>query len=169
MERASLCSLFVVFGLNANTFVRQDMKQEYCVLGSYPNLTEHPEVASEHKFVQDLKMICFPEVELKPERFNLSSMDPLCRCSYLHFISTNDMGNKKYLTSVHFKEILLCEKGAFIIDKAICVSSSQPIFSLQKQVLELIFRRVVLRNNDVSIKAFKEAQMTNDGFLDEYK
>lgn len=40
------------------------------------------------------------------------------------------MGDKKYLTSVNFKEILLCEKGAFVIEKAICVASSQPIFSL---------------------------------------
>ena len=34
------------------------------------------------------------------------------------------MGDKKYLTSVHFKEILLSEKGAFVIDKAICVASN---------------------------------------------
>ena len=54
------------------------------------------------------------------------------------------MGEKKYLTSVHFKEILLSERGAFVIDKAVCVASSQPIFSLQKQVLYQIFQKVVL-------------------------
>ena len=110
--------------------MRDDFKEVYRVLGSYPNIDENPEVAAEHKFVQDLKMICFPEVKLRTERFHLSKMDPLCRHSFIHFISTNDMGEKKYITSVHFKEILLSEKGAFVIDKALCVASNQPIFSL---------------------------------------
>ena len=87
-------------------------------------------MAAEHEFVQNLSMICFPEVALKPERFHLSKMDPLCRCAFFHFIITNDLGHKKYITSVHFKEILLSEKGAWVVDKAICVASSQPIFSL---------------------------------------
>lgn len=125
------------------------------MLGSYPNLEQHPEVAADHKFVQDLRMICFPELNLRAERFKMSNMDPLCRCSFFHFIATNDMGDKKYLTSVHFKEILLSERGAFVIDKAVCVASSQPIFSLQKQVLHQIYQKVVLQNNNVSIKAFK--------------
>ena len=168
-QKKSYCSLFVIFGLNATEFVKNNLlKEQYDVLGSYPNLDQHPEVASEHKFVQDLRMICFPELNLKTERFKMSNMDPLCRCQFFHFISTNDMGDKKYLTSVHFKEILLCEKGAFVIDKAVCVASSQPIFSLQKQVLHQIFQKVVLQNNNVSIKAFKQAQWTYDGFLDEY-
>lgn len=115
--------------------MNEDFKESFEVLGSYPNIDTHPEVADDHKFVQDLKMICFPELELRAERFNLSKMDPLCRCSFFHFIATSDMGEKKYLTSVHFKEILLSEKGAFVVDKAVCVASSWPIFSLQKQVL----------------------------------
>ena len=78
------------------------------------------------------------------------------------------MGDKQYLTSVHFKEILLCERGAFVIPKAICVASSQPVFSLQKQVLSLVYHKVVLQNNNVSIKAFKEAQKIYEGFLDEF-
>ena len=81
-------------------------------------------MASDHKFVQDLGIICFPEIELKPERFHLSKMDAICRKSFFHFITTNDMGDKKYLTSVHFKEILLSERGAFVIDKAVCVASN---------------------------------------------
>ena len=112
-------------------------------------------MAAEHKFVQDLRMICFPEVHLEPERFHLSRQAPLCSYSHFHFISTNDMGDKKYLTSIHFKEILLSEKGAFVIDKSICLASDLPIFSLQLQLLDQIFHRVVLKNNDVSIKAFK--------------
>lgn len=76
----------------------------------------------------------------------------------MHFISTNDLGDKKYLTSVCFKEILLCERGAFVIDKSICIASSYPNFSLQKQFLDQIYSRVVNQNNVVSIKAFKEAQ-----------
>ena len=119
--------------------MQNDSEESYDLLGSYPNLDKNPDIASEHKFVQDLKMICFPEQELKTERFHLSNEGLLCRCSFFHFISTSDMGVKKYLTSVHFKEILLCENGAFIIDKAVCVASSQPIFSLQKQVLYQIF------------------------------
>ena len=130
-QKSSFCSLFVIFGLNAASFVKKDDPVEsYEVLGSYPNLDECPEVAAEHKFVQDMKMICFPEVRLRAERFHLSRMDPLCRFSFFHFISTSDLGDKKYLTSMHFKEILLSERGAFVIDKAICVASSQPIFTL---------------------------------------
>lgn len=116
--------------MDASKFVLEDCKESYTILGSYPDLQQHPEVADEHKFVQDLRMICFPEVHLRPERFMLSKEDPLCRCNFFHFIATNDFGNKKYLTSVHFKEILLSEKGAFVIDKSICVASSLPIFSL---------------------------------------
>ena len=166
--RKPFCSLFVIFGLNATKFVNEDFKQSYEVLDSYPDLQRHPEVAADHKFVQDLQMICFPEVQLEPERFHLSRMDPVCRYSFFHFISTNDMGEKKYLTSIHFKEILLSERGAFVIDKSICVASALPIFSLQRQVLQQIFHRVVLKNNDVSIKAFKEAQRTYEACLDEY-
>ena len=158
----------MIFGLNATKFVKENYKESYEVLGSYPNLEQHPEVAAEHKFVQDLKMICFPEMNLKIERFKLSKMDPLCRCNFFHFIATNDMGDKKYLTSVHFKEILLSEQGAFVIEKAIVLASSQPIFSLQKDILNQVFHKVVLQNNNVSIKAFKEAQRTYDGFLDDY-
>jgi len=134
-QKTQFCSLFVIFGLDASKFVLQNFKETYAVLGSYPDLQEHPEVADEHKFVQDMRMICFPEAQLQPERFTLSKMDPLCRCNFYHFIATNDMGNKKYLTSVHFKEILLSERGAFVIDKSICVASSLPVFSLQKQLL----------------------------------
>jgi hypothetical protein len=84
----------VIFGLNASIFAKNNRKEVYEVLGSYPNLDENPDVASAHKFCQDLRMICFPEVDLKAERFHLSRMDPLCRCSFFHFISTNDMGEK---------------------------------------------------------------------------
>ena len=51
-QKKSFCSLFVIFGLNASAFVRREEPVEsYEVLGSYPNLEEHPEVAAEHKFV----------------------------------------------------------------------------------------------------------------------
>ena len=77
-----------------------------------------------------MKWICYPEAQLKPERFHLSKQNDLSRCQFLHFISTNDLGDKKYLTSVQFKEILLCDRGAFVIDKAISIASCYPNFSL---------------------------------------
>ena len=49
-SRESFCSLFVIFGLNASKFV-ENREEEYEVLGSYPDLQQHPEVAAEHKFV----------------------------------------------------------------------------------------------------------------------
>ena len=50
-QRKSFCSLFIIFGLNASKYVNEDFKEEYEVLGSYPDLQKHPEVAAEHKFV----------------------------------------------------------------------------------------------------------------------
>ena len=100
-------------------------------------------------------MICFPEISLQIEKFKLSDQDQLCRPHFFHFISTDDGANQKYITSVNFKEILLCDMGAFIIPKAICVASSMPIFSLQKQILFQIFQKVVLLNNSISIKAYR--------------
>jgi hypothetical protein len=60
-EQKSFCSLFVIFGFNASIFVNEDGKENYELLGSYPDLQLHPEVAAEHKFTQDMKWICFPE------------------------------------------------------------------------------------------------------------
>ena len=37
-QKKSFCSLFVIFGLDATKFIREDFKEEYSVLGSYPNL-----------------------------------------------------------------------------------------------------------------------------------
>ena len=37
-SKKSFCSLFVIFGLDATKFIREDFKEEYSVLGSYPNL-----------------------------------------------------------------------------------------------------------------------------------
>ena len=39
----------------------------------------------------------------------MSNMDPLCRCSFFHFIPTNDMGDKKYLTVTSKAVNLDCE------------------------------------------------------------
>jgi hypothetical protein len=82
-------------------------------------------------------------------------MDNLCKANYFHFITTNSLGEQKYLTTINFKEIYLSDTGAYVVYKAILVASSQPIFSLQIQFLDLIYRKVVLKHNDISIKAFK--------------
>ena len=37
-HKKSFCTLFVIFGLDATKFIREDFKEEYIVLGSYPNL-----------------------------------------------------------------------------------------------------------------------------------
>ena len=37
-QKKSFCSLFVIFGLNATEFVHNNFKEQYDVLGSYPNL-----------------------------------------------------------------------------------------------------------------------------------
>ena len=54
LKKEPFCSLFVIFGLNASKFVQNDFEETYDVLGSYPNLDKNPDIASEHKFVQDL-------------------------------------------------------------------------------------------------------------------
>jgi hypothetical protein len=74
------------------------------------------------------------------------------------------MADKKYLTSMNFKELLLTDHGAWLIPKAILVASTLPIFSLQKQLLELIYHKVIVRNIDVSIKVFVETFNDFDGF-----
>jgi len=49
-----------------------------------------------------------------------------------HFIITNQDGDKKYITSILFKELFLCDKlGVFIVPKSICVVSNKPVFALQ--------------------------------------
>ena len=79
-----------------------------------------------------MDLICFPEIKREIHSFNNKyPMDSLCRAHYFHFISTNEHAVVTYITSVHFKEILLCEQGAFVIPKSIMVASKQPIFGLQ--------------------------------------
>lgn len=115
-----------------------------------------------------MELICFPEIKKCIDPFsNKYPMDSLCRAHYFHFISTNELAEVTYITSVHFKEIMLCERGAFVIPKAVCVASKQPIFSLQQQLLEQIFNKVVLKNNSVSNKAFNQALQNYDNEYDQ--
>lgn len=51
-------------------------------------------------------------------------MDSLCRSKVFHFITTDALGNQKYITSVNFKELHLSDRGAFVVSKAILVASN---------------------------------------------
>lgn len=68
-QAESLCTLFLIFGLNATKYVENNKETSYEILGSYPSLSDEA-VANEHKFTNDLKMICFPEVALKVEDYS---------------------------------------------------------------------------------------------------
>ncbi len=57
--------------------------------------------------------------------------DELCKMRLFHFIITNEDGDKKYVTSLSFKELVLCENGdKFLVPKSLCVLSSRPVFTL---------------------------------------
>ena len=55
----------------------------------------------------------------------------LCQMRLFHFIITNQDGDKKYVTSLLFKQLFLIDQmGAFIVPKSLCVLSSKPVFTL---------------------------------------
>lgn len=125
----SFCKLFLIYGLDHRKFA-EDGEEKYEILGSYPDLSDK-QVREDNRYIQDLELVCFPEIKKTIDKFDQNyTMNDLCRANYFHFISTNEAYQMTYITSVHFKEILLCERGAFVIPKAICVASKQPIFSL---------------------------------------
>ena len=45
-------------------------------------------------------------------------MDNLCKANYFHFITTNSLGEQKYLTTINFKEIYLSDTGDYVVYKA---------------------------------------------------
>ena len=76
-------------------------------------------------------MICFPQFRKYVENFSPDHhKERISQHSFFHFIATDVNYEQKYLTSMNFNEILLCDRGAFVIPKAICVASTMPIFSL---------------------------------------
>jgi hypothetical protein len=62
----------VIFGLNHTKYIRNEGEIEFEVLGSYPDIEKDSEVFENNKYVQNLKMICFPETNLSIEKFKLS-------------------------------------------------------------------------------------------------
>lgn len=74
-----------------------------------------------------------------------------------HFIITNQDGDKKYITSLLFKQLFLSDKhGIFIVPKSFClVSSKRPVFALHKQLLTLLFEKVVLPSNAASLETLQ--------------
>ncbi len=69
-------------------------------------------------------------------------------------ICTDNMGQKCYMTNIIFKELVLVPEGKqFVAPKSICLISTKPVFEAQRQILQLIFERVVLNNNSKSIEA----------------
>mmetsp|Transcript_10258 Transcript_10258/g.10236 ORF Transcript_10258/g.10236 Transcript_10258/m.10236 type:complete len:163 (-) Transcript_10258:561-1049(-) len=92
----------------------------------------------------------------------MSKSGQLCKHKIFHFIVTSMEGNKRYITSLLFKELFLVQsKGTFLVPKSLCLSSSKPIFTQQKQLLTLLFQKVILNNNSNSIKAFSQLPKTN--------
>ena len=72
------------------------------------------------------------------------------------------MGQQKYITAMNFKEVMLSDRGAFVAPKSILVASDQPIFTLQCQLLELVFSKVCLQHNSLCIKTYKTAHADMD-------
>jgi hypothetical protein len=162
-DQDSFCSLFLIYGLNHLKYIK-DRNKTCEILSSYPDLNQNPSVVHDNNYISSLDIICFPKSKSNVESFTLEYLMPenteklrdKFKPSYFHFISTNAMADKKYLTSMSFKEILLSDHGAWIIPKAILVASKYPIFSLQRQLLEHIYAKVVVRNLDVSMRVFVE-------------
>ncbi len=77
-----------------------------------------------------------------------------------HFIITNQDGEKKYITSLLFKQLFLSDKnGAYFVPKSFClVSSKRPVFALQKQLLTLLFEKVVLPSNAGALETLQQGE-----------
>lgn len=138
-EKDSFCSLFLIYGLNHEKYVNK-RAMSFEILSSQPDLKANPLVAQENNYIEQLDIICFPQVKLTVDSFtlellqekNIEKLKEKFKPNFFHFISTNEMADKKYLTSMNFKEILLSDSGAWIIPKAMLVASRLPIFSMQR-------------------------------------
>ena len=104
----SFCKLILIYGLNHKKFA-DNLEEKYEILGSYPDI-DNEEIKEQNRYIQDLDLICFPELKREIHSFNNKyPHDALCRAQYFHFISTNELAEVTYITTVYFKEILLCE------------------------------------------------------------
>jgi len=73
-------------------------------------------------------------------------------------ICTDEFGKRMYLSYMLFKELIFLSNGhMFVASKAICFMSFYPIFEVQKQILSLIFERVILNNNKKSLEALNDS------------
>ena len=73
-------------------------------------------------------------------------------------ICTDEFGSRLYLTYILFKELVYGPNGQmFVLPKSICFISIYPIFEVQKQILAIIFERVVLNNNKKSLEALNDS------------
>lgn len=110
----------MIYGLNGTSFERNPRKPSFEILGSYPDLSDekNQSICEENNYIASLDIICFPETQKKKlvEHFNMFyPMDSLCKANYFHFITTNSLGQQKYLTSVNFKELYLSDSGAYVV------------------------------------------------------
>ncbi|CDW85806.1 UNKNOWN [Stylonychia lemnae] len=161
-NREKFADLIVVLGIKYQDF-NLHKRVNAQVVGGYPDLSDK-EFAKKHNYVDNLSWICFPE-GFVVQSFEKKKDGELCQSKIFHFIITNQDGDKRYITSILFKvflyfcllvqELYLSEKlGAFIIPKSICIVSSKPLFTLQKQLLCMIFQKVILDKNALSIQAY---------------
>eukprot|EP00347_Sterkiella_histriomuscorum_P017091 403350703 len=112
-NKEQFADLIVVLGIKYDEFIEQERVKPQ-VVGGYPDLNDK-EFVKKHNYVENLIWICFPE-GFSIQAFEKKRDGELCQMKIFHFIITNQDGDKKYITSILFKELFLNEKkGAFIV------------------------------------------------------
>jgi len=105
---------------------------------------------------------CFPE-KLAIETFSVEENKyKLFTHEIIHMIFTDANRDLYYWTFLKFKELVLRDGNKpLIAPKSICLISNDPIFSLQRQLLKMIFKKVIFKNNVRSFTALYDDPMNH--------
>jgi hypothetical protein len=81
---------------------------------------------------------------------------------FVNMIFTDINGDKYYTTFLKFNELTLKDgSDSLITPKAICLISNEPIFECQQQLLTLIYKNVIFKNNVRSFTALYDDPMNH--------
>ena len=60
--------MILIYGLNHKKFA-DNLEEKYEILGSYPDI-DTEEIKEQNRYIQDLDLICFPEIKREIHSFN---------------------------------------------------------------------------------------------------
>ncbi|TNV84764.1 hypothetical protein FGO68_gene1493 [Halteria grandinella] len=131
--RERFAEAFVILGIKRKEFLSSKGSMVPNVVDTYPRKSK-----ADMGYLDNMIWICFPE-GFKVDALSKENSYKLTEHKIFHFIITNQDGDKKYISSILFREILHSkERGSCLIPKSMCIVSRRPIFNVQRQLKSIL-------------------------------